>query len=228
MATARKKCRFSKQDKQILSFCLCLVLIGGIIGGVIVGAVAAFTDKPATVAQAETTPPPLYGTRDGKTVAEDGEPPFDYSAGAGFVPLDCKLPEEIQEFTYYLSEAYYLDFEFVMAVMFTESSFRTDVVSGTSDYGLMQINKCNHAELEQKLGITDFTDPYQNIRAGLYILRRLFEKYDEPALVCMAYNMGEYGASVLWDKGVYETSYSRKVLAKADEYEGQRGGAAYE
>ena len=109
-----------------------------------------------------------------------------------------------------------------MALMYTESSFRADIVSGTNDYGLMQINKCNHAELTEALGITDFTEPYQNIRAGLYLLRCLFEKYDEPALVCMAYNMGEYGASTLWDKGVYETSYSIKVLTKADEYKAQR------
>ena len=105
-----------------------------------------------------------------------------------------------------------------MALMYTESSFRADVVSGTNDYGLMQINKCNHEELSSALGITDFNEPYQNIRAGLYILRRLFEKYDEPSMVCMAYNMGEYGASVLWDNGVYSTSYSQKVLAKMDEY----------
>ena len=50
------------------------------------------------------------------------------------------------------------------------------------------------------------------------------DEYEDPALVCMAYNLGEYGASVLWDKGVYETSYSRKVLSVADEYEAQRGG----
>ena len=56
------------------------------------------------------------------------------------------------------------------------------------------------------------------------ILRGLFEKYEDPALVCMAYNLGEYGASVLWDKGIYETSYSRNVLSVADEYEAQRGG----
>ena len=37
----------------------------------------------------------------------------------------------------------------------------------------------------------------------------------------MAYNMGEYGASVLWEQGIYETSYSKKVLAKADEYKEQ-------
>lgn len=218
--TAKKKARH-KTARQFIAFCLCLVLIGGTLGGVIVGAI--FSARGNAAAIEETTVPPLYGTRDGKSIKEDGSPSFDYVAGEGFTPLECKLPEELQEYTYYLCQAYYIDFEFVMAVMFAESSFRADVISGTSDYGLMQINKCNHATLEGALGITDFTDPYQNIHGGIYLLRGLFEKYDEPALVCMAYNLGEYGASVLWDKGIYETSYSLKVLAVADEYEAQRG-----
>lgn len=70
----------------------------------------------------------------------------------------------------------------------------------------------------RRLGLTDMTNPYQNIRAGLYILRRLFEKYDDPAKVLMAYNMGEYGASVLWEQGVFETTFTRRVLTTADEF----------
>ena len=42
--------------------------------------------------------------------------------------------------------------------------------------------------------------------------RQQFEKYDDPHRVLMAYNMGEYGASVLWEQGVFESNYSRKVL----------------
>ena len=209
---------------KFITFIICILLIGAIIGGFIVGAFNT-TDK----AQRTTRPiEPPYGTRDGKYVTENGGLTFDYENGGGFTPLECALSEDLQEFTYYLCDAYYIDFEFAMAVMFTESSFNTDVISSSNDFGLMQINECNHTELAAALGVTDFTEPYQNIRAGLYILRRLFEKYDEPELVCMAYNMGEYGASVLWDKGVYETSYSQKVLVKAEEYRAQRGGAADE
>jgi hypothetical protein len=40
----------------------------------------------------------------------------------------------------------------------------------------------------------------------------------------MAYNMGEYGASVLWEQGVVETSYSRKILARANEFETEMKG----
>ena len=220
MTATQKKNARRKAERSLLLFIICIFLIGAIIGSGVVVVAHAISGKNAEAADSQATEP--YGTRDGRYITENGGITFNYELGSEFEPLECALPVELQEFTYYLCEAYYIDFEFAMGLMYTESSFRTDVVSGTSDYGLMQINKCNHAELTKALGITDFTEPYQNIRAGLYILRRLFEKYDEPALVCMAYNMGEYGASTLWDNGVYETTYSKKVLAKADEYEAQR------
>ena len=223
MATVAQKSRSSRAaGKRLIISAIVILIIGAVIGGAIAWAIAAGSTAAAQE-ERNTTP---YGTRDGKTLS--GEGTYEYMSDNAFTPLKCALPENLQEFTYYLCEAYYIDFDFVMGLMFTESSFQTEVISGTNDYGLMQINECNHAELSDKLGITDFTEPYQNIRAGMYILRRLFEKYDEPALVCMAYNMGEYGASVLWEKGIYETAYSQKVLAKADEYAVQRGAAADE
>lgn len=217
MKQNKKRSRFTKAERKIITFIICIFLIGGIVGGGIVAVASACKDSADTKRSDE-----LYGTRDGRYITENGGLTFNYELGSEFEPLECGLSDELQEFTYYLCEAYYIDFNFAMAVMCTESSFNADVVSVTDDYGLMQINKRNHTELKEALGITDFTEPYQNIRAGLYILRRLFEKYDEPAMVCMAYNMGEYGASVLWDNGVYATSYSQKVLAKAEEYAAQR------
>lgn len=208
MTHQTKKPQRRKTQRQIITFIICIFLIGAIIGGFIV---AAATPRSSSSQE-------RYGTRDGRYITEKGGTTFSYEMAAEFKPLECDLPDELQEFTYYLCEAYYLDFEFVMAVMYTESKFNAAAISSTNDSGLMQINACNHAELSSALGVTDFTEPYQNIRAGLYILRRLFEKYDEPSMVCMAYNMGEYGASVLWDNGVYSTSYSQKVLAKMDEY----------
>lgn len=215
----KKKCpKFSNAERKVITFIICIFLIGAIIGGAIVGTVNALSANIKAGAP--------YGTRDGKTL--QGEPPYEYLSDSDFIPLDCGLSEDLQEYTYYLCEAYYIDFDFAMALMFTESSFKVDTISETGDYGLMQINKCNHKSLSSALGISDFTEPYGNIRAGLFILRGLFEKYDEPALVCMAYNMGEYGASVLWKQGIYETEYSNKVLAKADEYAEQKGAAADE
>lgn len=212
----KKKCaHLKKAELQVITFIIGIFLVGAIAGGAAIAALSAFSEPDPSEESS-------YGTRDGRYITEKGGLTFNCELSSKFEPLDCVLPVELQEFTYYLCEAYYIDFEFVMALIYTESSFRTDVISGTNDYGLMQINKCNHKELSSALGITDFNEPYQNIRAGLFILRRLFEKYDEPSLVLMAYNMGEYGASTLWEKGVYETSYSIKVLNKAEEYKAQR------
>lgn len=214
MTVSEKKNSRRKAATRFYIVLAVIFVIGGIIGGIIGGAV-----KGAALSATENEEQPLYGTRDGKVITDDGVLTVQSS---DFVPLECALSDDLQEYTYYMCQAYYIDFDFVMALMFTESSFRTDVVSKTNDYGLMQINSINHKELEDKLGITDLTDGYQNIRAGLYILRGLFEKYDDEAKVLMAYNMGEYGASVLWKRGVYTTSYTNKILAKADEYAAQR------
>lgn len=218
MIAGRKHRSNQRINRQLIAFVAVLLLVGGIIGGTIVGTVNAISKSAAT-----GTP---YGTRDGKTLRS--EPPYEYLSDNDFMPLDCGLSEDLQEYTYYLCEAYYIDFNFAMALMYTESSYKVDIISATDDYGLMQINRRNHESLSSALGILDFTEPYGNIRAGLFILRGLFEKYDEPALVCMAYNMGEYGASVLWEQGIYETAYSNKVLAKADEYAAQKGASADE
>lgn len=218
MTAGRKHRSNQRINRQLIAFVAVLLLVGGIIGGTIVGTVNAISRSTATGT--------LYGTRDGKTLR--GEPPYEYLSDNDFMPLDCGLSEDLQEYTYYLCEAYYIDFNFAMALMYTESSYKVNIISATDDYGLMQINRRNHESLSSALGISDFTEPYGNIRAGLFILRGLFEKYDEPALVCMAYNMGEYGASVLWEQGIYETAYSNKVLAKADEYAAQKGASADE
>ena len=97
-------------------------------------------------------------------------------------------------------------------------NFQADVISTTNDYGLMQINQKNHEWLSNAVGVTDFLDPYQNIQAGIYILGTLFEKYDDPHKVLMAYNMGESGASKLWDQGIYQSKYSQRVIGYQETY----------
>lgn len=132
--------------------------------------------------------------------------------------IDCPLNDDIQQMIVEKCEEYDIDFALAMAVIFKESSFKSSVVSTSNDYGLMQINKINHEWLSEELGITDFLDPEQNVTAGLYMLKNLFEKYDNPAMVLMAYNMGETGACRLWIKGIYYTDYAESILQQADIY----------
>lgn len=171
--------------------------------------------------EVQESEPKVYGTYDGRSFG--GEISLDWGGDDyDFIPMDVPLDESIQEFVFYLCKGYNIEFTFAMALIQQESTFNPNAVSGTGDYGLMQINKMNFESLEKVLGISDFLDPYNNVRAGMYILRTLFEKYETPSKVLMAYNMGETGASKLWVQGVYETNYSRSVLEKQagleDEY----------
>ena len=152
----------------------------------------------------------IFGKPDGKIFKY--EMPSEWAVDLEFIPLDVPMNEDLQEFIFYLSTAYEIDFTFVMALIQQESSFRSDIVSATNDYGLMQINEVNHQYLKEQLEITDFLNPYDNIRAGMFILRKLFEKYENPSKVLMVYSMGESGASYLWRQGIFEINYSKSVL----------------
>lgn len=178
-----------------------------------IGSIVFNRDRPETETAEQTEQPEvlIYGQYDGRIF--EGEMSLDWGSGdLNFVPLNVPLNEDVQEFIFYLSAGYNIDFTFAMALMQHESGFQADVISATDDYGLMQINTCNHDYLKETIGVSDFLDPYSNIRSGMFILRKLFEKYETPEKVLMAYNMGEGGASKLWERGIYETNYSKAVL----------------
>ena len=147
----------------------------------------------------------------------DAEPAVEVVPEPEPIRINCPLDDELQQMILDKCEEYNIDFAFTMAVIFKESSFRPNADSGSS-VGLMQINRCNHEWLSEELGLTDFFDPEQNVEAGLFMLHQLFEKYDDPHQVLMAYNMGEAGARKFWNQGVFTSAYSEGVLQLANEY----------
>ena len=135
---------------------------------------------------------------------------------------DIPLSPELQEYTYNRCQELGLvspgvDYQTVLALMSKESGYTEDAVSGTGDYGIMQINTVNHEWLREELGITDFLDAEQSIDAGTEMLARLSEKYSDPHKVLMAYNMGEGGAAKLWAQGITSSEYSRDIMARRAE-----------
>lgn len=207
------KKRNNRRLRNIISWVIVLVI------GILIGkgfSKVGQADTVKTLAQFSEVEP--YGTLDGKTFTWGLSKEWTSGSELGFIPLDVEMDEELQEFIYCLSYGYNIDYAFVMGLIETESTFDNGVISSTNDYGLMQINSINHEWLTEKLGITDFLDPYQNTRSGIYILRNLFEKYEEPEKVLMAYNMGENGAKKLWNKGIYETDYTRKTINNITEF----------
>jgi membrane-bound lytic murein transglycosylase MltF len=159
-----------------------------------------------------------FGQIDDRVITE--EPDMEWVGNdSEFTPLNVVMDDELQEFTFYLCKTYNLDFAFVMAVIQHESQFNASKVSATNDFGLMQINQGNHEWLSDTLGVTDFLDPEQNIRAGCFVLRKLFEEYGDASLVLMSYNMGETNASRLWKKGIYSTDYTESIFQIQEEFE---------
>ena len=134
------------------------------------------------------------------------------------VYYDCPLDHELQDYIEGLCDEYGLPMDMVIALISVESCFQANVISGTNDYGLMQINKINHEWLSTKYGITDFLDPYQNVLCGISILAQHYSKYQDVDKTLMAYNLGATGANRLWNEGVFETFYTQKVKEAMEVY----------
>ena len=146
----------------------------------------------------------------------------DLEVRASSIPIyNIPLSKELQEYTYSMCEYYLIPehYELVLAIMWQESHFKSDLVSSTNDYGIMQINKCNHEWLSEQLGINNYVDAKQNIEAGTYLISKLLIKYEDENKALMAYNMGEAGARSVWSAGNYTSSYSRDVVAKREAIE---------
>ena len=129
---------------------------------------------------------------------------------------DIPLSKDLQLYTYNKCVDYGIPehYELVLAMMWQESNYTADLISSTDDYGIMQINSCNHSWLVDLLGPTNFLDASDNINAGVYVISKLLIKYRDVHKALMAYNMGERGASLNWQAGNYTSKYSRGVVAK--------------
>lgn len=82
------------------------------------------------------------------------------------------LSKKLQEYTYELCIEYKIEkyYTLLLCQMYHESKYNPKAVSASNDYGLAQINICNHRSLRKKLGITNFLDPRQSILCNVYMM----------------------------------------------------------
>lgn len=215
MMAAYRPRRLAKRDlRPIVLACAAIVL--AIVLGLTVSALtlnfifdALLEDKPpvATVtpsqepASASTAPaetPELVRHRD--DIVSDGR----------------LLAYDLQELMQDQCERYGVPYALALAIAEVETHFDPDAVSPTNDYGLMQINQCNHEWL-QGLGMDPLTHA-GNIEAGVYIIGGYLDRYGDTERALMAYNCGPGGAQKLWDAGVYQTNYTRKVMTALEHW----------
>lgn len=144
-----------------------------------------------------------------------------YSNFPGFTyDENIPLSKEIQQYAFEKCAEIGMNYKVFLGMMRKESGFDPNAVSSTSDYGLCQINKCNHKSMKAAFGDDwDWSNPYDSIDAATYLLKGIIPNYNNWHHVLMAYNAGVKGAKEKYfDKGIYSTKYSKAVLEYAKEY----------
>ena len=135
------------------------------------------------------------------------------------IRVDAKLDELESWYSYleYVCEQKDICPELVQAIIETESNWDPEARNGDC-VGLMQISEKWHQDRMERLGVTDLTDPYDNILVGVDYLAELFRRYEDPAMVLMIYN-GDSRAWKFWETGEM-SKYAAKILERAEELEG--------
>jgi len=112
---------------------------------------------------------------------------------------------------------------FVAAIIYSESRFHKDSVSGAGAIGLMQLMPGTAASIASEMGepMGNLHDPDTNIKYGTWYLRTLMDKYDNNTdLVCAAYNAGSGRADSYKDYDTalpYETVFFIQKVKGAEE-----------
>ena len=134
---------------------------------------------------------------------------------------DIPLSEDIQKYAYNKCQESGIDYSIFLGLMRKESSFNPDAVSKTNDYGLCQINKCNHNWMREVFGSDwDPMNPYDSIDASIFMLSEYTKDYncDNYHVLLMNYNMGHGNAVECFNSGIYSSKYSRAIMDYAKEY----------
>lgn len=136
---------------------------------------------------------------------------------------DPDIPEEIQDAAWKYGQEYDICPEFLIAIAKKESTFDPKAVNGSCT-GLMQVSLYWHRTRMEECGVTEeeMWEIDGNMHVAADYLRDLFEKYDDPAAVLMAYN-GDHRLEA-YLKGECEMSgYAREILDTSYELEQKHG-----
>ena len=110
--------------------------------------------------------------------------------------------------------------ELVEAIIEAESSWNPKAQNGDC-IGLMQVSESWHQDRMERLGVTDLTEPYDNILVGVDYLSELFERYEDVGDVLMKWNRDSRLTEYIETGELSE--YAEKVLSRSAELERLHG-----
>lgn len=141
---------------------------------------------------------------------------------SGFRLYSINLSEDQQKYAYSMCQNYGIQYELLLAVMYKESGYNPNAIGGGNSYGLCQIHISNFTNLRNRLGISSFLDPYDNIKAGAYMLALYMgsakKVSTDPTTIEVyalnSYNMGEGSYYTnCYSRGIVDRGYSNSVLS---------------
>lgn len=104
--------------------------------------------------------------------------------------------------------------KYVFAMILVENDqFDPYLRSETQDSGITQINDANLGDF-RSAGFENVFNVEENVEFGTMRLKWAYDKYQDWHKAFMVYNMGEGRAQKLFEKGIYQTRYSRKAFTK--------------
>lgn len=129
-------------------------------------------------------------------------------------PLIGRLfyPFHYRDKIYTYAEKYQVDPILVAAVIYTESGFRSNVISRRGAMGLMQVMPTTAEWIAGKIGLEDFStdmllEPECNIEIGTWYLADLARQFGGNRLaVLAAYNGGRGSVSQWLERGIWDGS----------------------
>ena len=125
---------------------------------------------------------------------------------------------ELKQMVDAASERFGVPRELVIAVSRAESHFRSDVKSPAGATGLMQLMPAT----ARGLGVTDVTDPWQNLAGGTKYLRQLLDRFDgDVTKVVAGYNAGPNAVAQYGGVPPYEETQT--YVARVFDYAAELG-----
>ena len=128
---------------------------------------------------------------------------------------DIPLDEDLQDYILEVCHDYGVNHLIILGMIEKESAFGPNVIGDNGEtFGLMQVQPKWHQERMDRLGVTDISDPYQNVLVGVDYFAEMLSYDRGIAWALMAYNGGATYANELTDEGVI-SSYVIDVFDNA-------------
>jgi hypothetical protein len=124
--------------------------------------------------------------------------------------------ETIDGYVRDICSKYNMEPTLIKSIIKQESNYNPKAANGNC-LGLMQVSSRWHKNRADRLGITDFYDPYSNILLGVDYLSELYNTHKDMRLALMLYNMKHDTAISMYENGQI-SNYAKTIMARAEEY----------